>query len=82
MEPEKLGLLSTIEGACQNPSDVSEFIARLAHKIDRREIIKRKKEKQPMSLRDIITLAEPKLSGERLAALKIVVERLIQAYVA
>ena len=81
MEPEKLGLLSTIEGACKNPAEVSEFIARLAHKIDRYEIIRRKRAKQPMSLRDIMTLAEPKLSGERLAALKIVVQKLIQAYV-
>ena len=82
MEPEKLGLLDAIEAACKNPSEVSEFIARLAHKIDRYEIIKRKRAQQPMSLRDIMTLAEPKLSGERLIALKMVVEKLIQAHTA
>lgn len=80
MEPEKIGLLSTIEEVCKNPAKVSEFIARLAHKIDRYDILRRKRAKQPMSIRDIMTLAEPKLSGEKLLALRTVVEKLIEAH--
>lgn len=80
MEPEKLGLLDAIEKACKNPRKVSTLIARITDKIDRHEVLRKKRSGQPMNLQDMKALAKPKLVGKELAILRLMVQNLIQAH--
>ncbi len=67
MEPENIGILDIIEDAKAHPGKFSTDIAKLALRIRRIEIFRRRKNNEPLSMGDIAILSGGKNSKEVLA---------------
>jgi hypothetical protein len=70
MEPEKIGVLATIEDVRQNPDKYTGIIARMMNKLSIHGIREMQREGKPLSICSLKALSKPKLQTEELEVLK------------
>lgn len=67
MEPENIGILDIIEDAKSHPEKFSTDIAKLALRIRRIEIFRRRKNGEPLNMGDVAILSGAKKSEDVLS---------------